>query len=307
MEIKTYIQDLFRYLDTFETNYAAFETEAFLQTYNGIIAVLNPLRQQRQEAIGIDGFFLEKIKQSPLTSSDLRQLTIQVLITYFESEADTDGQSNRAYGYCRGLRPVKQDIPFFENHLVPLLFNIGSLNDNFRLKEFLLGEIARYLTKFGRRLNAGISPEEFQAMSDPLKTLELTRRRVELGTGLLADRNSLEFHLNRIDYFAKLSAANKLSEHFLKDWHYLKTTSFWNRLGDFLSELGGKLKGAFSSFGYLRLILNQRNPAYVYYSVIIIIFILLAIYVPLKWQDYSQEQLRDFQQRTHQSGGDTGR
>ncbi|MCK4574481.1 MAG: hypothetical protein KAU36_08915, partial [candidate division Zixibacteria bacterium] len=135
----------------------------------------------------------------------------------------------------------------------------------------------------------------------------LTRRRMELGTGLLADRNSLEFHLNRIDYFTKLSAANKLSEHFLKDWHYLKTTSFWSRLGDFLSELGGKLRGAFSSFGYLRLILNQRNPAYVYYSVIIIIFILLAIYVPLKWQDYSQEQLRDFQQRTHQSGGDTGR
>ena len=148
-------------METFENNYAKFETEAFLQTYNGIIAVFQALRQQRNDAIAVDQFFLEKIKQAPLTSSDLRQLVVQVLITYFESEADTDGQSAQAYTYCRGLRPIRQDIPFFDNHLVPLLFDEGSLNNNLRLKTFLLSERGRYMNKFGRRLQENISPEDF--------------------------------------------------------------------------------------------------------------------------------------------------
>jgi hypothetical protein len=186
VEVRTYIQDLFNYLDRYENATAQFETEAFLQTYNGIIAVLNPLRQQRQEAVAVDEYLLERIMQSPLTSSDLRQLAVQILITFFESEADTDGQTNRAYAYCRGLRAVKQDIPYFEKHLVPLVCDEGSLNNNFRLKQFMLSEIARYLVKFGRPVQAGLRPEDFLALSSPLQLVELVRRRSELGPNLRA-------------------------------------------------------------------------------------------------------------------------
>ena len=305
MEIKTYIDELFGYLDTYENSYAQFETEAFLQTYNGIIAVFQALRRQRNDAIDVDQYFLEKIKQAPLTSSDLRQLVIQVLITYFESEADTDGQSAGAYGYCRGLRPVKQDLPFFENHLLPLLFDEGGLNNNFRLKSFLLGEMARYMNKFGRRLQAGLSPEEFQSMSDPLKLLELERRRLQLGQNLISDRTTLEFHLQRIDFFNKLGAKSKLYDNFLREWGYLKTTDFWTKVKAALSTVLGKIKGAFSSFGYFRLTVTQRNPAYAFYGLLIIIFILLAIYIPMKWQDYGRHQLEQFQERSQQVS-DTG-
>lgn len=297
MEIKTYIEKLFSYLDTYESRYAEFQTEAFLQTYNGINAVFHALRQQRADAIDVDQFFLGKIRQAPLTSSDLRQVTVQILITFFESEADTDGQSAQAYSYCRGLRPVKQDIPFFENHLLPLLFEEGGLNNNGQLRMFLVGEIARYLNKFGRRLEPNIAPESFLAMPDPLKILELQRRRLELGTGMLADRTSLEFHLQRVDFFTKLQARGKMYEQPLLDWGYLRSSDFWGKLKAGLSELGGKFMGAFSSFGYFRLILSQRNPAYVYYSVMIILFIWLAIYVPMKWQDYSNQQLLEFQHK----------
>lgn len=305
MEIKTYIDNLFGYLDTYESSYAQFETEAFLQTYNGIIAVFQALRQQRNEAVEVDQYFLGKIRQSPLTSSDLRQLTVQVLITFFESEADTDGQSAQSYGYVRGLRGVKQDIPFFENHLVPLLFAEGGMNNNYRLRSFVLNEIARYMNKFGRRLQPNISPEEFQALSDPMKTLELARRRREMGEQLVADRTSLEFHLQRIEFFNKLGTRNRMIDQFLRDWNYIKTTSFLSRLKGVFGELFGKLRGAFSSFGYFRLILSQRNPAYLYYGLIILLFIFLAVYVPLKWQDYSDQRLQEFQQRanTLQSGG----
>jgi len=298
MEIKSYIDKLFAYLDTYENRYAEFETEAFLQTYNGIIAVFQPLRQQRQDALEVDESFLNRIKQSPLTSSDLRQVTIQVLITFFESEADTDGQSNKAYSYCRGLRAVKQDIPFFENHLVPLLFEEGGLNNNDRLRLFLVGEIARYMNKFGRRLEPNLAPEAFQAMSDPLKILELQRRRLEMGTALMADRNSLEFHLQRIDFFEKFRARGRMYEQPLREWDYLKTADFWGKVKTALDELGGKFMGAFSSFGYLKLILAQRNPAYVFYSVIIVLFIFLAIYLPMKWQSYSDDKLEEFQQHS---------
>lgn len=295
--IKSYIEDLFRYLDIYETRYAEFKTEAFFQTYNGIYAVFQALRKQRDKAIDVDQYFLDKIKQAPISSSDLRQITIQALITYFESEADTDGQSNKAYLYCRDLRPVKRDASFFEEHLVPLLFREGSLNGNLQVNSFFLNEIGRYINKFAKGVRADLSPEEFGALSDPMKFLELARRRIELGSELLKDRNSLEFHLQRVDTFRKLSERNRIFDNYLKEWNYLVETSFWARLKSSLTELWGKLKGLFSSFGYFRLSLTQRKPAYLLYSLIIIIFILLAIYIPLKWNSYSHNKFIEFENK----------
>jgi hypothetical protein len=301
--MKTYIQDLFRYLDTYENDYARFETEAFLQTYSGIKAVFHALRQQRDEAVAIDLFFLEKIRQSPLTSSDLRQLTIQVLVTFFESEADTDGRSNQAYSYCRGLRAVKQDIPFFDNHLVPMFFDESSLNNNLRLKDFLLGEVARYMNKFGSQLKPNLAPEQFMAMTDPAKVLELARRRLALGEGLIEDRTTLEFHLQRVDFFNKLGSKSRVGEHFLQQWGYLRTSDFWSRLRTACGEAAGKLRGAFSSFGYFRLVITQRRPAYFFYALLIIIMLILAVYIPRLWWDHSENKLEQLQQHSEQIQG----
>jgi hypothetical protein len=304
VDIKSYIEELFTYLDTFESKYAEFETQAFLQTYNGIYAVFQALRQQRDKAVDVDRYFLDKIQKSPLSSSDLRQLSIQILIAFFESEADIDGQSNKAYLYCRDLRPIKRDISFFEDHLIPLLFREGSLNNNFRLNAFFLGEIARYLNKFGRPIQENLSPEAFGALSDPAKFLELMRRRKVLGDEILADRGSLEFHLKRVDTFTKLGRLTKLNESYLTEWDYLRQTSFWATLKSSLGGLWGKFKGAFKSARYFRLVMTQRSAAYLFYGVIIMVFILLALYVPSKWQDYTQDRLEEFQKKasTTQSG-----
>ncbi len=301
--VKSYVDDLFRYLDTYENQYTQFSAEAFLQTYNGICAVFQALRQQRDQAVVIDRYFLDKIKLAPLTSSDLRQITIQVLITYFESEADIDGQSNRAYSYCRGLRGVKQDVPFFENHLLPLLFLSGSLNNSFALNSFFLREIARYFNTFGKPLQTGVSPEAFAALSDPLKFLELMRRRLQLGGDLLQDRASLEFHLQRIDSFSKLSQQNALAQRYLKEWNYLAESSFWSRVKSFFGELGSKIKGAFSSSKYFRLVMTQRNAAFLFYGFVICLFIFLAIYVPVKWSEYSNDQYQQLEERMERVRG----
>ena len=52
--MKSYIDDLFGYIDTYEKNYAQFETEAFLQTYNGIVTVFQTLRGDRYQAVEVD-------------------------------------------------------------------------------------------------------------------------------------------------------------------------------------------------------------------------------------------------------------
>ncbi|MEZ5360351.1 MAG: hypothetical protein R3F48_16160 [Candidatus Zixiibacteriota bacterium] len=300
MDIKSYIDDLFKYLDTFENNYAEFEAEAYLQTYNGIYAVFQALRQQRDKAIEVDRYFLERIQKSPLTSSDLRQLSLQIMITFFESEADIDGQSNKSYLYCRDLRASKRDIDYFEDHLLPLLFRDGCLNNNHRLISFFLNELGRYLNKFGRGVNAGISPESFDALSEPAKFLELVRRRLSLGPDLLTDRSSLEFHLQRVEGFAKMARKGRLAEQFLKDWGYLKTTTFWSRVVDFLGELGGKIKGTFASFTYFKLVVTQRGAAYFMYTAIILLFVFLSIYIPTKWMSYSEEKLEQFNAKATQ-------
>jgi hypothetical protein len=288
--IRSYVEDLFEYLDLYEKNYSQFQTEAFFQTYHGIGAVFQALRQQRDKAVEVDNYFLEKIKQGPLTSSDLRQLTIQVIITFFESEADTDGQSNRAYLYCRDFRSDKRDVDYFKNHLVPLLFRTGSLNNNYELNEFFLGEIGRYISKFSSIVQSDLSPENFQELTDPGKILELSRRRQDLGDDVIQDRNSLEFHLQRIGDFNKLSQKGEIYNFYIRKWDYLIETSIWAKIKSFATEIWGKIKSIFSSFRYFRLSLAQRNSAYVFYGLLIVIFVFLAIYVPMKWLSHADNK-----------------
>jgi hypothetical protein len=299
--ISTYIDDLFKYIDTYENNYAAFKTEAFFQTYNGIYSLFQALRQERQKAVEVDQYFLHKIKSGPLNSSDLKQMALQVMITFFESVADTDGQTNRAYLYCRDLRPVRRDVSYFEEHLVPLLHRPGSFNNNFDLNAFFLHEIGRFIQKFGQGVRNDLTPEQFDAMPDHGKLLELSRRRHELGEDLLRDRNSLEFHLHQVGTLDKLSQASPVFNQYLETWGYLTRVGFWDKVKSAGNVLWGKFKSLFSSFGYFRLSLSQRNPAYIFYGIIIIVFIWLAIYVPLRWNRYTEDKLIDFENRVEQT------
>ncbi len=292
-QIQAYVDDLFRYIETYESNYQGFEVDGFLQTYNGIGTVFQASRQQRDKAIELDNLLSDKVKSSPVTSSDLRQSTIQLLVTYFESVANIDGQSGQTYAYCRGLRPVKQDIPFFEHHLLPLLFEPGALNGNFRLNKFFLSEIGRYMNEFGSPVKQDISPEEFNSLSVPMRFLTLIRRRQQFGEDLITDRTSLEFHLQRVNEFTRLAQRNKLAAQYIDDWKYIQKESFWTKILQGLSELLGKFKGAFSSWGYTRLVISQRNPAFVVYSLIVVLFLALAVYVPVKWLDYKEQRFEE--------------
>ncbi|UCE23455.1 MAG: hypothetical protein JSU74_09120 [Candidatus Zixiibacteriota bacterium] len=304
--MKSYIDDLFKYIDTYESNYSQFETEAFLQTYNGITTVYQTLRSDRNQAVEVDYYFLDKIKLQPLTSSDLRQLAVQVLITRFESEVDTDGRCNQAYSYCRNLRPVKQDVPFFEKNLAQLLFNEGSLNNNFRINAFLLEEMASYINKYGKSVKTDLNPEQFDGLTDPAKMLELMRRRLALGPNIVKDRTSLEFHLQRVSTFNRVGAKGRLFEQYLTQWDYLARTSLWARLNGWLKELGAKFRGAFQSFGYFRLLSTQRKLAYLTYTLAIVIALGIALGSMALWGSYEDNKLEEFQQRAnelHDMGG----
>ncbi len=290
--MNAYVEDLFSYLERFETRPDEFDTEAFLQTYNGVYTVFEALTKQRDKAIELDHFFVDKIKQIAPSKSGLRLLTIQLLISFFEAEADIDGQSNKGYLYCRSLREIKQDVPYFERHLIPMLFNDAGLTGNVKLHRFFLDEIARYLNKYGSRLDGDLTPETFDGLSDPMKFLVLARRRLLIGTDLLKDRSSLEFHLLQVKAFPKLAAKHKTHREHLSEWKYLQTDSFWTKLTGWFGEFTGKLGGAFSSWKYFRLVIRQRNAAYLTYTIIMILSILLAIYVPMKWTSYSGDKLQ---------------
>jgi hypothetical protein len=231
----------------------------------------------------------------------LKQLSIQILISFFESVADTDGQTNQAYLYCRDLRPIRRDVAYFEEHLMPLLYRPGSLNNNFDLNAFFLNEIGRFIQKFGQSVRGDLTPEQFAALPDHLKLLELSRRRRELGDDLFRDRNSLEFHLHGIGSFEKLSQVGPVFNYYLKKWDYLVRVSFWDKVKNAGGVLWGKLRGLFSSFGYFRLSLSQRNPAYIFYILIIIVFVWLAVYVPMRWNRYTENSLIEFENRVEQT------
>lgn len=297
--MKSYIDDLFKYLETYETNYPQFETEAFLQTYNGIVTVFQTLRSDRNQAVEVDYYFLDKVKLYPLTTSDLRQLTVQILITRFEAEVDTDGRSNQAYSYCRNLRSVKQDVPFFERNLTSLLFKEGGLKDNYRLNFFLLEEIAAYINNFGKSVKADMSPEQFGGLTDPLKILELLRRRLALGAHLMKDRTSLEFHVQRVGALNRLGDKGRLYEQYLTKWDYLAETGLWSRLTARLKEVAAKGKGAFRSFGYFRLLSTQRKLAYLTYTLAVILYLAIAFGVTSYWNNYAERKLEQFQERAN--------
>ncbi|UCD62530.1 MAG: hypothetical protein JSW34_07105 [Candidatus Zixiibacteriota bacterium] len=297
--MKSYIDDLFKYIDTYETSYPQFETEAFLQTYNGIVTVFQTLRGDRNQAVDIDYYLLDKIKLHPLTASDLRRLTVQVLITRFEAEVDTDGRSNQAYSYCRNQRSVKQDVPFFERTLAAMLFKETALKDNYRLNAFLLGEIAAYINNFGKSVKVDMTPEEFDGLTDPCKVLELMRRRHALGSQLMRDRTTLEFHLQRVGTLNRLGDKGRLFENYLTQWDYLARTSLWSRLAGWTKEIRAKGRGAFSSFAYFRLLSTQRKLAYLTYTLVILLFLAIAFGVPAYWNSYAGDKLEQLQERSN--------
>ncbi len=299
--ITSYIDDLFKYINDYEKSYSSFEVEAFFQTYNGICAVFQALREQREKAVEVDRVFLEKIKQGPLNSSDLRQLTIQVIISFFESIADTDGQSNRAYLYCREFRNVKRDVPYFEDSLIPLLMRDGSLYNNFRLNSFFLKEIGRFITRFSSEWNIEPTFEDFKGLSDPMKLLTLYIRRLKLGNDLPGDRNSLEFHMQSIGAIAKLRHSGELYEQYLLEWNYLSDETFFDRVKKSFSVLWSNFKGLCSNFNYLRLALAQRFSAYIFYSIVIVVFILLAIIIPGRWNRFTENKLAEFESRVDET------
>jgi len=240
---------------------------------------------------------IDRIKQGPLTSSDFRQMTVQVLVAFFEAEADIDGQTNKAFAYCRGLRPIKQDVPYFEGHLAPLLFREAAMNGNSRLAEFFLGELARFLNLYGKPIDPNITPEQFGQFDEPLKVLQLQRRRTQLGTDLLADRGSLEFHLSRVDGFAKMAGKGSLTEYLLREWDYTTEEGFWSKFKAFLAEAAGRGMGAVGSWRYMRLLFSQRKPALFLYGFLMVLFVVLAIWVPMSWMDRSQQELDNLEQR----------
>jgi hypothetical protein len=295
--IKSYIQDLFKYIDTYEKSYDSFDIEAFLQTYNGIYAVFQALREQRDRAVEVDQQFLERIKEGPISSSDLRQMTLQILISFFESIADTDGQSNQAYLYCRERRDSKRDVTYFERYLVPLLTQPGSLNNNFKLNKFFLKEIGRFIDKFGSGVAADVSPEDFDAMPDGRKLLELHIRRDKFGHDLVDDRNSLEFHLRNVGAFERLRQVGPLFEKYLKEWGYLIEESFLDKVKKSAVVIWSNIKSLFSNYRYFRLAFTQRNSAYIFYGLLIVLFLFLAVFIPLSWNSHSKSRLVEFEQR----------
>jgi hypothetical protein len=297
MEIRGHIEQLFRYIGTYETSYSDFDAEAFIRTYEGARAVFKALREHRDEAVETDYCFLDFIQQSPLTSSDLRKLTVQLLITYFEMEADEDGRCNQAYKYIRTVRPVKQDVGFFEDHLLPVLFQQNAVNGNYLLHKFFLREIARFINRYGRALRINLSPEEFEALSEPRKLLELCRRRLELGQGLTDDSNSLEIHLRRVGVFKKLSRRSRLFDLYLSDWKYLEKVTFWSKLRRALSSGFGKFRGIFTSLRYTRLVLSQRRAAYFAYTIAVLLWIAVAVLTPILWSAYNESKYQELEER----------
>lgn len=297
--MKSYVHNLFTYIEAYETNYSDFQTEAFLQTFNGIVAAFHSLRTDRNQAVELDYYFLDRLKLAPMNSSDMRQLTLQLIVTRFEAEADNDGRSNQAYAYCRNLRSAKQDVAFFENKLINLVFAEGSLNNNQVLALFFLKEIATYINTYGKPVSNDLTPEAFDGMSEPLRMLELQRRRLAFGTELTRDKSSLEFHLKRVDKFSRLGAAGALYEAFLSDWGYLAQTSFWAQVTAWLGNLGAKFRGSFQSFAYFRLLCTQRKLAYFYYLALIVILLILAWQIPVLWSNHSDEVLRQLQEKAN--------
>lgn len=298
MKIRQYIDDLFRYISTYESNYSAFDFGAFQQTYNGIRAVFTALREYRDQAVETDYTLLDFIHKAPLKASDLRELTVQTLVTWFEMEVDVDNRSNQAYSYIRGLREVRQDVPYIEEQLLPKLFQPGALNNNPQLHNFFMVELANFMNAYGRPLAIDITPEQFEAKNDPHRVMELCRRRLQLGDSLIQDRSSLEFHLQRVGFFERWARTSKLVESYLEDWDYRARQGSWlSRVQKVLTDALGKFKGLFRSYRYTALMFGQRRPAYFLTIFLIVVWIGIGILVPVLWSSYSDSKLDQLNQR----------
>lgn len=297
--ITAVIDDLFRYVQDYETESGGFNVEAFINTYNGIKAVFQPLREQRRDAVEVDQLLLERIRQVHLSKSDLRQLTIQVLLSYFNAIANTDGTTNKAYYACRQMRKIPMDVRYFEEELMPLLTREGSLKGHLDLNRFFLEQIGKYIKEYGGSFKGNVTPEEFKGMPIQSKILILYLRRLELGNALVRDRNSLEFHMRRESgEFEKMTKSYSIADYYLdSQWKYIEKIGFWTRVKGFVGLAWARFRGSLTSMDYVKLSVAQRPPAYIYYLLIIVIFLFLALAIPLVWSNYRNSELEKFNNR----------
>jgi hypothetical protein len=297
MDIKGNIDTLFRYVAEFEGRSPQFQTEAFMQTYHGIRAVFKSLVQDRNQAVETDYIFLDHVQRTSPGTSPLRNITAQVLISFFEAEADPDNRSNQAWSYIRSLRPVRPDAIYIEQHLASDLTTPDALHGDLQLSMFLLEQMADYMNKYGRPLDPALTPEAFSALDDHLKLLMLCRRRLELGPALLSERSSLEFALERTGALRGLSESSGLYSACLTRWGYLQESTFWSRVLGVIRPMIAKTKGLFLSTRYTRLLFSERRPAVFLQVFIILVWIALAVLTPVLWRHQNDKHLEELDVR----------
>jgi hypothetical protein len=289
------INALFSKISLYEDDRSSFDLGEFQENFKGLLALFEALKDKPEGTRQADQTLSRRIKQFDVDRSDLRRVSLHLLTMHFKFSANVPHPLDRSYVLCREKRGSKKDATYLIEDLLPLVFEPGSLNDDYELKYFFLDRMAVFQIKFGGAppLYDTSSIEEIRMIPKPLLLLGLIRRK-EDRTGSIEREGTIETKCHRHRYFDALARENPFHRFILEtNLGYVVPVSWYRRIWAPVKRSFSRVFSAFSSLNFLVYLLTRRRAAYFFYLALILLFLAASVVVPLWWKGRNQRKLEE--------------
>ncbi len=294
------INALFNKISHYEEGSSAFSPREYQENFVGLLALFEAEQDRREDTREVDRILARRIREFDVNRSDLRRLSLHLLTMYYKFSANVPHPLDRAYMLCREKRRPKKDAQYLIEDLVPLVFEPGSLNDDFKLRYFFLERIAVFQTKFGGAppLYDTLSIEEIKIIPRPIFLLGLIRRRLAR-VGSVEREGTIENKCQRDGYFGNIGKEDRFCRSVLEELGYWVPVPWYSKAWALVKQGFSRAFSLFFSLNFFAYVLTRRRAAYFFYTLLILLFLAISVLLPIWWKNSNQKKLQKLEQTRH--------
>jgi hypothetical protein len=215
---------------------------------------------------------------------------------YYKFLANLPHPLDRAYILCKDKRRPKKDADYLNEILVPLVFEPGSLKDDFELKYFFLERIATFQSKFGGAIEIldTLSMDEIKMIAKPLLLLHLVTKSLT-NRGVLQKAGTIENTCLVHGYFGTLGGEDRFYRFVLQRLGY-PTIPWYSKIWVPVKNVFIRISAIFASLSFFVYVFTRRRAAYFLYLLLILLFLAVGVMVPRWWKNFNNKKLEKLKQ-----------
>jgi len=295
------INDLFAKISYYEEGPARFRTHEFTENFNGVMSLFAAVRDKVNEMREIDQLLSRRTQEFNIKRSDLREICVHLLTMFFKFSANAPSPYDRCYLYPREKRTPHKDAAFVSETLTPLVFSSGALRNDFELKYYFLRRLNEFQRKFGGRkpVYDTVSVDEALKLPRSLLFSDLLER-YDQDPARIRKEGMLENRLYQSGKFKSLAEENPFSEYLLLRLEYIEKVPWYKKIRTEMAKGIERIQGRIH-LGFIGYLLTKKRAAYLLYIFFILLFLAVAVAVPLFWKNINLKKLQHLRRNTVQA------